>query len=161
MSKRNAVPGAKSHPLESFLAKHSKIGIDTSVFIYQVEENPKYVKFTQRIFDWLEGPRAGAVTSTITMLELLVHPYHADDSERVDRFYALLSTYPHLHWLPLTLNVADRAASLRAQHNLKTPDAVQAVTREFLGLVHRWASATRHLSGVSFVRDFRDEGFRR
>ena len=62
------------------------------------------------------------------MLELLVHPYRGDDSERVDRFYALLSTYPHLHWLPLTLNVADRAASLRAQRNLKTPIAVQAAT---------------------------------
>jgi predicted nucleic acid-binding protein len=62
------------------------------------------------------------------MLELLVHPYRADDSEIVDRFYALLSTYPHLEWLPVSLTVADSAARLRATHNLKTPDAVQAAT---------------------------------
>jgi len=30
--------------------KHRKIGIDTAVFIYQLEENPKYVELTQRIF---------------------------------------------------------------------------------------------------------------
>jgi predicted nucleic acid-binding protein len=128
MSKRSAAPGAKPNPLELFLAQHAKIGIDTSVFIYQIEENEKYVEVTQRIFDWLEGPRARAVTSTITMLELLVHPYRANDSESLDSFYALLSTYPHLEWLPLTLSVADQAASLRARHNLKTPDAVQAAT---------------------------------
>jgi predicted nucleic acid-binding protein len=128
MSKRSAAPGAKPDPVESFLATHRKIGIDTSVFIYQVEENLKYAGITQRIFDWLEGPRARAVTSTITMLELLVHPYRTDDSESVDSFYALLSTYPHLEWFPLTLSVADRAAGIRARHNLKTPDAVQAAT---------------------------------
>src|SRR5437660_1202235 len=116
MSKKSGVPGAKRNRLESFLARHAKIGIDTAVFIYQVEENKEYVEITQGIFDWLEGPHAQAVTSTITMLELLVHPYRADDSESVDSFYALLSTYPHLEWLPVTLNVADRAASLRAQY---------------------------------------------
>ncbi len=50
MSKRSANPGARSNRLESFLVKHRKIGIDTAVFIYQLEENPKYVELTQRIF---------------------------------------------------------------------------------------------------------------
>ncbi len=69
-----------------------------------------------------------AVTSTITMLELLVHPYREGDQERIDEFYALLSTYPHLEWIATTLNIADSAARLRAQYNLKTPDAIQAAT---------------------------------
>ena len=29
--------------LEEFLARYHKIGLDTSVFIFQVEENPKYM----------------------------------------------------------------------------------------------------------------------
>jgi len=44
------------------------------------------------------------------------------------KFYALLTTYPHLSWVPMTLNVADRAAKLRADHGLKTPDAIQAAS---------------------------------
>ena len=62
------------------------------------------------------------------MLELLVHPYRAADMDRVNAFYALLSTHPNLEWVDLTLSIADRAAHLRAKHNLKTPDAVQAAT---------------------------------
>jgi len=62
------------------------------------------------------------------MLELLVHPYRRDDAQLADSFFALLSTYPHLEWLPLTLTIADRAAQLRAEHNLRTPDAVQAAS---------------------------------
>ena len=68
------------------------------------------------------------MTSTITMLELLVHPYCKGDQERIDGFYALLSTYPHLEWIATTLDIADCAARLRAQCNLKTPDAIQAAT---------------------------------
>ena len=69
-----------------------------------------------------------AVTSTLTMLELLVQPYRENDEESVDRFYALLSTYPRLEWIDTTLDIADHAARIRASFNLRTPDAVQAAT---------------------------------
>ena len=80
------------------------------------------------MFSWLNASKAIAVTSTITMLELLVHPYRKGDQERIDAFYALLSTYPNLEWVATTLDVSDSAARLRAQYNLKTPDAIQAAT---------------------------------
>jgi predicted nucleic acid-binding protein len=72
------------------------------------------------------------------MLELLVHPYRDNDQERIDSFYSLLSTYPHLEWIPTTLEVADCAARLRAQYNLKTPDAIHAasaLTSKATGLI--------------------------
>jgi predicted nucleic acid-binding protein len=80
------------------------------------------------VFTWLEGPRAEAVTSTITMLELLVQPYRLSDIDRVNQFYALLSSYPHLTWVAPALEIADLGARLRAEHNLRTPDALQAAT---------------------------------
>ena len=115
-------------PLAGFLKRHKKIGLDSSVFIFELEKNPKYVKLVHPIFQWLEGPRSHAVTATVTMLELLVHPYRGSDIDSVNKFYALLSTYPGLQWVELTLSVADLAARLRAEHNLKTPDAIQAAT---------------------------------
>lgn len=118
----------KTSNIDAFLARHRRIGLDTSIFIYQVEAHPKYVETTHQIFDWLEGPRARAATSTITMLELLVHPYRNSDEDRVNAFYALLSTYPHLEWIDTTLGIADRAAQLRADYGLRTPDAVQAAS---------------------------------
>ena len=114
--------------LDAFLRRHRRLGLDTNVFIFQVEENPKYREVVNPIFVWLEGSRAQAVTSTISMLELLVQPYRLSDINRVNKFYTLLSTYPHLEWKAPSLEVADLAARLRAEHNLKTPDAIQAAT---------------------------------
>ncbi|MBI4474794.1 MAG: PIN domain-containing protein [Acidobacteria bacterium] len=111
-----------------FLKKNRAIGLDTSVFIYHVEENSKYVGLTDRIFTALERPPTRAVTSAITMLELLVRPYRDGSLEEVDAFYALLSTYPRLEWRAVTLQIADQAASFRAEMNLKAPDAIQAAT---------------------------------
>jgi predicted nucleic acid-binding protein len=69
-----------------------------------------------------------AVTSTITMTELLVPSYRDDDEHRVDEFYGLLSTYPNLRWIAPDLEVADLAARMRAAYRLRTPDALQAAT---------------------------------
>ena len=70
-----------------------------------------------------------AMTSTITMTELLVQPYRDDpDERRVDEIYSLLSTYPNIEWIGPDLQIADAAARLRARHRLRTPDALQAAT---------------------------------
>jgi predicted nucleic acid-binding protein len=107
--------------------------LDTSVFIYQLEANPKYLPLTDHVFSWLERPDSKAVTSTITMTELLVGPYRGSDEVRVDEFYGLLSTYPNLDWIAPDLGVADLAARIRALHRMRTPDALQAATATHAG----------------------------
>ncbi len=124
--------------LRGFLRRHHRIALDTSVFIYQLEANPRYVDLTDHVFLWLERPDCGAVTSTITMAELLVQPYRMPDDEQVNEFYALLSSYPNLDWIAPDLSIADTAARIRATHRLRTPDALQAATAvrsEVTGLV--------------------------
>lgn len=39
-----------------------------------------------------------------------------------------MTTYPGLTWLPVSLEVADRAAELRARYHVSTPDAIQIAT---------------------------------
>ncbi|OFV98910.1 MAG: hypothetical protein A3F68_10760 [Acidobacteria bacterium RIFCSPLOWO2_12_FULL_54_10] len=114
--------------LRSFLSKHHRIALDTSIFIYQLEGNARYLPFTDHIFRWLEQSGSRAVTSTITMTELLVQPYRDSNEQRVDEYYGLLSSYPHLEWIAPSLEIADLAARYRAQYRLRTPDAIQAAT---------------------------------
>ena len=114
--------------LSAFLRRHRRIALDTSVFIYHLEANARYLPLTDRVFSWLEQPDSKAVTSTITMTELLVAPYHASDEQRVGVFFGLLSTYANLDWVAPDLEIADLAARMRAAHRLKTPDALQAAT---------------------------------
>ena len=119
--------------LDAFLGRHSRVALDTSVFIYQLEADPRYLRLTDHIFSWLERPASRAVTSTITMTELLVKPYRDSDEQRADEFYGLLSTYPNLDWLAPNLEIADLAARIRARHQLRTPDARQAATASHAG----------------------------
>jgi predicted nucleic acid-binding protein len=114
--------------LRLFLRRHCRIALDTSVFIYQLEANVRYLALTDSIFSWMEREGHEAVTSTITMTELLVPSYRDKDEHRVDAFYGLLSTYPNLQWIAPDLETADLAAKLRAAHRLRTPDALQAAT---------------------------------
>jgi predicted nucleic acid-binding protein len=114
--------------VRSFLRRHRRIALDTSIFIYQLQPHPRYVAFTNAIFEWLARPGSRAVTSTITMTELLVHPYRNDNEQLTDEFYGLLSVYPNLEWIAPSLEIADLAARIRAAHRLRTPDALQAAT---------------------------------
>ena len=117
--------------LRTFLRHHRRIALDTNVFIYQLEANSRYLGLTDHIFSWLERPGSQAVTSTLTMMELLVHPYRELDDPRVDEFYGLLSTYPNLDWIAPDLEIADLAARIRARHRLRSPDALQAATAAY------------------------------
>jgi len=80
------------------------------------------------VFEWLERAPHTAVTSTMTMTELLVAPYREGNMALVGRYFALLSQYPHLEWIAPDLAIADNAARLRARHKLRTPDAIQVAT---------------------------------
>jgi predicted nucleic acid-binding protein len=114
--------------LRTFLRRHRRIALDTSLFIHQLEANARYLALTDSVFSWVEGEGHTAVTSTITMTELLVQPYRDHDECRIDEFYGLLSTYPNLAWIVPSLAIADLAAELCALHRLRMPDALQAAT---------------------------------
>ncbi|MGA8538767.1 MAG: PIN domain-containing protein, partial [Terriglobales bacterium] len=114
--------------LRAFLRRHRRIGLDTSIFIYHLQPNAKYLAYTDLIFSWLEGPESNAVTSTITMTELLVQPYREGDEQLANDFYGLLSTYPNLDWVAPNLEIAELASRIRTLHRLRTPDALQAAT---------------------------------
>ncbi len=114
--------------LQAFLRRHRKLALDTSPFIYQLEANPRYVELSNLVFSWIERRESFAVTSTITMTELLVQPYKHHNDDQADEFYALLSSYPNLEWSAPSLEIADTAARLRAMHGMRTPDALQAAT---------------------------------
>jgi predicted nucleic acid-binding protein len=110
------------------LRRHRRVAFDSCIFIYQIEANPKYVTLTDLVFSWLVQPAFRAVTSAITMTEVLVPSYRNRDQKLLDNFYGLLSTYPNLEWISVGLEIADVAAELRAQHNMRTPDAIHAAT---------------------------------
>jgi len=58
----------------ALLRKYPVVGIDTMGFIYHFEENEDYLSFTKVLFSSIEAGIIKAVTSMITLLEILVKP---------------------------------------------------------------------------------------
>lgn len=114
--------------LHAFLRAHHKIGLDSNVLIYFIEGHPLYHRLTNGIFESIENGKNQGVCSTLSLLEVLVQPYRRDNDVIVNQFYALLTTYPHLIWTDLSIEIADLGARLRAAYSLKTPDAILIAT---------------------------------
>ena len=68
------------------------------------------------------------MTSTITLLEILVHPHRNQDLNMIRSYYGYLPRAPFLQLVPVTIEIADKAAEFRAKYGFKTPDAIQLGT---------------------------------
>jgi len=104
---------------------YEKIGLDTMVFIYQFEAHPEYGEVTNDVFDKIERGRIKAVTSTITVAEILTKPMKDGNEEAVRDYKYVLQNFPNLEIVPITFEIAEQAASLRAKYDLRVPDAIQ------------------------------------
>lgn len=111
--------------LQESLNRHRLVGVDTMVFIYHLEDHPRYAQVTEVIFESLEAGSTSGVSSTITLLEILVKPKREGHLEAARDYREMLTTFPNLQLIDLDPELADRASDLRAKYNLKTPDAIQ------------------------------------
>ncbi len=65
-------------PTPGLPTERERIGLDTNLFIYFLEDHPRYGEWCASLFDLIERGHNPAVTSTVTLLELLVQPYRAN-----------------------------------------------------------------------------------
>ena len=104
------------------------LGIDTMVFIYHLEDHPAYSHITGRLFDEVEEGKYRALTSFITLLEILVKPKQENQLKAVADYRDLLLSFPHLKFFPVDQHVSEIASTVRAKYSVKTPDAIQVAT---------------------------------
>ena len=81
------------------------------------------------MFSGIENGSFQALTSILTVTEILVKPQSLGLQNVIDEYIALLGTYPNLKIIPLTLDYsAVRAAEIRSTYKLRTPDAIHLAT---------------------------------
>lgn len=107
------------------LAKAKVIGLDTSIFIYFLEDNERYSQLAQLIFTGIEKGKWQGVTSTITLMEVTVRPWQLGRELAAREYEAVLAHFPNLSVVDVDRNVARAAAQLRAKYNISPPDALQ------------------------------------
>src|SRR5262249_10392404 len=102
--------------------------VDTNVVIYLVERIEPYLSASAPLWDALEAGTQTVVTSQLTLLEVLVKPLREGNAVVADLFRNILLSTAGLSCLPITRGILATAPQVRAQYNLKTPDAIHAAT---------------------------------
>jgi predicted nucleic acid-binding protein len=102
--------------------------IDTAVFIYFIEEEPRFLPHILPLFAEADEGKREIVTSALTLLEVLVVPYRAGNHQLAERYEALLTRSQGIRMIELTRDQLRAAAQLRAATGTKTPDALHLVS---------------------------------
>ena len=111
-----------------FPGSHKRVLIDTGVWIYHFEQNPKLAAPAGRVIEGLEAGKFRGIASELTLLELTVRPLQLGRQDVADDYEVLLGYFPNLELQPISRDVLMEAAGLRARHRLRTPDAIQIAT---------------------------------
>lgn len=102
-----------------------RIALDSNIFIYNLEQNPRYVQITDRIFKRLMAKRLIAATSIVSLTEILSYPNTEKISKEITEDF--LST-PNLVIFDVNQEIAVEAARIRRKYGFRLPDALQLAT---------------------------------
>jgi predicted nucleic acid-binding protein len=102
------------------------LALDTVVFIYFIEEHPRYLSLLDPVFAAIDKGHLPAVASSLMMLEVLVVPYRVGNIPLAERYEQVLTRSRGLRLVDIDRTQLRAAAQLRALYaSLRTPDAIQ------------------------------------
>lgn len=111
--------------LDTHLQGVRELGFDTAPFIYFVEQHPRYVAVVREVIRRIDQGEIRGYTSVVTLTEVLTLPIRLGMTNLENEYRSFLLRSRYFRVLPITIDVAEYAADLRARYNLRTPDALQ------------------------------------
>ena len=128
-----------------------RICIDTAPFIYFIEKDPKYLNIVRPIFAEIDAGNIEALTSTITLLEVLVLPFKTGNESLAEEYREILLHAEGLTTYEIVHEVSELSAKLRAKYAIRTPDAIQIAA----GILYGADTFLTNDSGLKKVKDIR------
>lgn len=106
------------------------IYLDTNVFIYHIEGHNPYQGELRQLFEAIRSGVLTAVTSRLTLAEVLVDPIQTGDIVRQAAFELAVRNQPHLQVAPVN-PILREAAYVRSRiASIKLPDAIHVATAQ-------------------------------
>lgn len=110
----------------------TKVFLDTPCFIYAIEKNNKYLGKVKDLLDQVSVGKIEAVSSIITLSELLVQPFKNDDKILINVYFELVTQMPNFTLVSPRVETAIETAKIRAKLNITLPEAFQlALAKEY------------------------------
>lgn len=143
------------------LTKLGVVGVDTPLFIYHLEAHKRYSGLTQKSFSSMENGKWQGVTSTITLMEISVHPWRVGREDIARKYETLLMNFPNLEIVNIDRDISRIAAQLRARFDVRPPDALQIAASLVTGAHgfltnHRRLSRLQSLTEIIVLNDYLD-----
>jgi len=104
------------------------IYLDTNIWIYALEGFPAFAQNLTALFQALDLGTLTAVTSELSLAEVLVKPMQKQNATQQAIYKQAISSTQNLSIIPVGREILIAAAQLRAITNLKLPDAIHAAT---------------------------------
>ena len=98
--------------------------VDTPAFIYYLQNHAQFAEIVAPVFEAIDRGDLRGVSSSIVLCELLAKPLADGDDDLVHACRACFLNAEHFEALPISVAAAEAGARLRAEHNLRTPDAL-------------------------------------
>jgi predicted nucleic acid-binding protein len=115
----------KALKLQRAIERHKIIGLDTAPFIYYIEDVAPYADLLHPVFSLVERHALRAVTSTVTLAEILTKPFADKNFSLADEIKFTLKSYSSLSVAPIDEKLGEVAALIRARYTIRLPDALQ------------------------------------
>ncbi len=122
--------------LASELRGAARVLLDTNVFIYYLQQEPRFEPCVAPVFEMIARGEIKVFTSVITLLEVLVKPIQMRRQDLATQYAEILSQSPNISLIPVDEAIARRGGEIRATMtgSIKTPDAIQLATAEAAGV---------------------------
>src|SRR5258708_14080443 len=132
----------------------SRIYWDTMLFVYWLEEHPRYAQRIRHIIDKMSERQDQLYTSSFAVGETLVGFYKTGATETASKVRQLFRP-PIVEVIPYTLETADIYASIRAKQRISASDAIHlacaAQARIDLFLTNDKALVGKVIPGIQFI----------
>ncbi|MBS7540489.1 type II toxin-antitoxin system VapC family toxin [Ancylobacter lacus] len=114
-----------------------RVYLDSNVFITAFENAGARSDHAWWLLHAIEAGQIAAVTSEITLAEILVKPIEAGDDELAESYQAMLTSGPVMEVLPVARGILVGAAGIRARRPaIRLPDAIHVATARSAGCTH-------------------------
>lgn len=117
---------------------NSKIYLDSCIVIYFLEEHHRFGKAVRRAFELKLGQQF--CISPLVELECLTVPLRIKNINLIKHYE---NFFKHQIILEINHAIFHLAAELRAQHRLKTPDALHLATAQYYNCTEFWTNDNR------------------
>ena len=119
--------------MSDLFQSYQKICLDSCSIIYFIEDHKKYAPLLASVFKSIQEGKQQGYTSYISLIEVLIKPLQENRLDLAEKYRDALCSSSYFELYEVGNEISELAAKIRADHNIKVPDAIQLATAEYYG----------------------------